>query len=120
MVLTVGDIRKALAKYSDYTIVADTFGDDFSPLTTCAPLRAKGAMKITEISKKQLFNKNWFKADLNGKKVIKLDYNPEYSNEFWAEFEEAHPYWKPQLEADARRIAKMKPLSYYCSGQLYY
>lgn len=120
MVLTVGDIRKALAKYSDDTIVADTFGDDFSPLTTCCPIKAKGTLKIKQVSKDSLFNKNWFKADLNNKKVITIDYNPEYSNELWAESEEAHPYWKPQLEANARRIAKMKPLSYYCSGQLYY
>lgn len=120
MILTVGDIRKALAKYSDDTIVADEFGDDFSPFTTFAPLRSTGAVKITEIAKNLLFNKNWFKADLSGKKVIKIDYNPKYSNEFWAESEDAHPYWKEIIEAERKERSSMKPLSYYCSGDLYW
>lgn len=100
MILTVGDIRKALAKYSDDTIIADEFGDDFSPWTSCSPIKARGAFVVKNISKNRLYNKTWFKADLSNKKVISIDYNPEYSDEFWAESEDASPYWKPKIEAD--------------------
>ena len=103
MALTVGDIRKALAKYRDDTLVAGMFEDDFSPLSVCCPLKARGALKINEVGKNSLFNKSWLKADLTGKKVIIFNYDAEYSNEFWAENDdEAHPYWKPQIDADVQ------------------
>lgn len=88
MALTVGDIRKALSKYSDDTIVADFFGDDFCPGSTCSPVRAKGAFKVKQIGKDDLYNKTWFKADLTGKKVVQIDYSPNYSHEYWADGDE--------------------------------
>lgn len=121
MALTVGDIRKALSKYSDDTIIAAEFGDDFSPWTSCSPIKANGAFVVKNISKNDLYNKTWFKADLRNRKVISIDYNPLYSNEFWAESEDASPYWKPKIEAETKkRIAEWKPPEYYFTGPIYY
>ena len=121
MALTVGDIRKALAKYSDDTIVAAGFGDDFSPFESICPVKKTGAIKIKKISLKDLFIKPWLKADLTGKKVISIEYEPEYSDEFFAEKDEdRHPFWKPMQKKQDKEIRKMKPFSDYCSGQLFY
>lgn len=121
MALTVGDIRKALSKYSDDTIVAAGFGDDFCPWDVISPIKAKGAFVVKNIQKNDLYNKTWFKADLSNRKVISIDYNPLYSNEFWAESDDASQYWKPKIDSETKkRIAEWKPPEYTFGGSVFY
>lgn len=111
MAFTVGDIRKALSKYSDDTIVAGKFDDNSSIVF---PLRKSGAFKVRQIGKNQLFGKPWLKADLDANKVIVIDYEPEYSNEFFSDTNSnAHPCWKSRIATEDREIANLKPLSHY-------
>lgn len=113
MAFTVGDIRKALSKYSDDTIVGGKF-DDNDKSGIVFPLRKSGAFKVRQIGKNQLFGKPWLKADLDSNKVIVIDYEPEYSNEFFSDTtSNAHPCWKSHIDTEVREITNLKPLSHY-------
>lgn len=121
MALTVGDIRRSLSKYSDDTIVADYFGDDFSPCSSCAPVSSIRGFRVSSIPKSRLINNSWCKADLSNKKVVSIEYDPEYSDEFYsADINDACKYWKKKNEEHFSKISDMKPLSEYLSGEFYY
>lgn len=73
MVLTVGDIRKALEKYSDDTIIFDNFGED-ERMTTEMPVDKNGfSVSKANVKKLKKQSRYWANCPDDVKSAICLN-----------------------------------------------
>lgn len=62
--------------------------DDYGGWTIPYPVKKSNAIKTKVLSHDKLFERQWLKADLSGKKVVQLDFDFNESDEFYAHNDE--------------------------------